>query len=93
MARISSPPAASMFPKGIPHRAVRCEQRRKAVVAAHHHRAGELAADRLDLDPVSGGLKVAHRIPSSSALQCLHDWRSPEALPGPPAGDPGRGCG
>src|SRR5215475_16093287 len=83
MARISSRQAASMLPKGLPYRAVGCEQRRKAVVVAHHHRAGELAADRLDLDPVSGGPKVAHRIPPSSVLQCLHDWRSPEALPGP----------
>jgi hypothetical protein len=47
-----------------PHRAVRREQRRQAVVVAHHHRIGELAAQRLDLDVVGDGVKVAHR--------CLH---------------------
>ena len=35
------------------------EQRRAAVVVVRHHRVGELAAQRLDLDAVSDGLKVA----------------------------------
>src|SRR4029453_1646544 len=48
---------------GDPHRAVGCEQRRRAVVVAHHPRIGELAAQRLDLDAVSDGLQVAHRFP------------------------------
>jgi hypothetical protein len=39
------------------------EQRREAVVVAHHPRVGELAAQRLDLDAISNGLKVAHRFP------------------------------
>ena len=34
-----------------------------AVVVAHHPGVGELAAQRLDLDAVSNGLKVAHRFP------------------------------
>jgi hypothetical protein len=35
---------------GDPHRAVLGEQRRHAIVVAHHHRVGELATQRLDLD-------------------------------------------
>src|SRR6266702_8596158 len=53
---------------GDPHRAVVCKQRRDAVVVAHHRRVGELAAQRLDLDAISDGLKVAHRFPPSSAF-------------------------
>src|SRR5262249_57056759 len=45
-------------------RAVVGEQRRAAVVVVHHRRVGELAAQRLDLDSVSDGLKVAHRFPT-----------------------------
>jgi len=51
---------------GHPQRAVRGEQRRHAVVVAHHRRVGELAAQRLDLDAVSDGLKVTHRVSSLS---------------------------
>ena len=46
---------------GHPQHAVRGEQRREAGAVAHHRRVGELAAQRLDLDPVSDGLKVTHR--------------------------------
>jgi hypothetical protein len=49
-----------------PPRAVRCEQRREAVVVAHHHGVGELAAQRLDLDAICDRLKVAHRAPPRS---------------------------
>ena len=42
-----------------PQRAVGRKQRRGAVVVAHHHRVGELAAQRLDLDAIGDGLKVA----------------------------------
>src|SRR5579875_2756568 len=52
---------------GHPQRAVGCEQRRRAAVVAHHHRVGELAAQRLDLDAVGDRLKVAHRFPPSAA--------------------------
>ena len=61
-------PGADLFPAdeldgdvGHPQRAVRGEQRRHAVVVAHHRRVGELAAQRLDLNAVSDGLKVTHR--------------------------------
>src|SRR5262249_45408681 len=47
--------------RGDPLRAVVCERRRKAVPVAHHQRIGELAAQRLDLEAISDGLKVAHR--------------------------------
>jgi hypothetical protein len=43
---------------GHAQRAVRCEQRRGAIVVAHHRRVGELAAQRLDLDAIGDGLKV-----------------------------------
>src|SRR6266511_5495073 len=45
---------------GHPQRAVQGEQRRKAVVVAHHHRVGELPAQRPDLDAIRDGLKVTH---------------------------------
>ena len=45
----------------------------QAVVVAHHHRVGELAAQRLDLEAISDGLKFAHRFPPLSVLRCLHD--------------------
>jgi hypothetical protein len=48
---------------GHPQRAVGCEQRREAGAVAHHRRVGELAAQRLDLDPVRDGLKITHRFP------------------------------
>src|SRR5262249_46804955 len=51
-----------------PPRVVVCEQRRKAVPVAHHRRIGELAAQRLDLEAISDGLKVAHRCPPLSVL-------------------------
>jgi hypothetical protein len=35
----------------------------QAGAVAHHRRVGELAAERLDLDAVSDGLKVTHRLP------------------------------
>jgi hypothetical protein len=60
---ICSRPTSSTGTFGHPQRAVRREQRREAVVVAHHRRVGELAAQRLDLDAVRDGLKVAHRIP------------------------------
>jgi hypothetical protein len=50
---------------GDPPHSVRSEQRRDAVVVAHHPGVGELAAQRLDLDAVGNGLKVAHRFPPS----------------------------
>ena len=54
-----------------PPRAVLCEQRREAVLVAHHRGVGELAAQRLDLEAVSDGLKVAHRLlPSSAPSGC-----------------------
>jgi hypothetical protein len=53
---------------GHPNRAVVCEQRREAVVVAHHQRVGELAAQRVDLGAISDGLKVAHRF---SSLICV----------------------
>src|SRR5262249_62187897 len=43
--------------------AVRCEQRRHAVVVTHHYRVGELTAQRLDVEAVDDGLKIAHRFP------------------------------
>jgi hypothetical protein len=71
---------------GHPPGAVVGEQRREAVVVAHHSRVGELAAQRLDLDAVSDGLKVAHRVPPLSVLGCLHDWRSSRSVVPPPLG-------
>ena len=60
-------PGADLLPPGElggdfghPQRAVGYKQRRDAVVVAHHHRVGELAPQRLDLDAVSDGLKVTH---------------------------------
>src|SRR5215471_1491170 len=71
-------PGADLFPAGElgadggdpPHGVVR-EQRREAVVIVHHPRVGELAAQRLDLDAVSDGLKIAHRFPCLSSVLCL----------------------
>src|SRR5262245_28931845 len=70
-------PGAALFPAGLlgrgvghPQHAVGCEPRREAGAVAHHRRIGEFAAQRLDLDPVSDGLKVAHLFPPSSVL-CL----------------------
>jgi hypothetical protein len=60
-------PADELLRCGHPPRAVLCEQRREAVLVAHHRGVGELAAQRLDLEAVSDGLKVAHRFPPSSA--------------------------
>ena len=40
-------------------------------MVVHHHRVGELAAQRLDLDAVSDGLKVAHRFPCLPSVLCL----------------------
>jgi len=57
-----------MRTSGIRTRAVVCEQRREAVVVAHHQRVGELAAQRVDLGAISDGLKVAHRF---SSLICV----------------------
>jgi hypothetical protein len=61
-------PGADLFPADEfdgdvrhPQRAVRGEQGRHAIVVAHHCRVGELAAQRLDLDAVSDGLKITHR--------------------------------
>jgi hypothetical protein len=66
-------PGADLLPAGQlggdvghPQRAARCEQRREAGAVAHHRRVGELAGQRLDLDTVSDGLKVTHRVPPSS---------------------------
>ena len=63
-------PGADLLPSGElgvdggdPPHAVRCEQRREAVVVVHHLRVDGLAAQRLDLDAVSDGLDVAHRFP------------------------------
>ena len=58
---------------GDPPRAVLREQRREAVLVAHHHRVGELAAQRLDLEAISDGLKVAHRflLPVLQRCWCL----------------------
>src|ERR671919_1933962 len=64
---------------GDSHRAVLCEQRREAVVVAHHHRVGELTAQRLDLDAVSNGLKVAHRFPPC-LLRYPHDRRAAASM-------------
>jgi hypothetical protein len=50
---------------GDPPHGVLCEQRREAVVVAQHPRVGELATQRLDLDAIGDGLKVAHRFPPS----------------------------
>src|SRR5262249_19659854 len=69
-------PGADLLPAGElgvdggdPPHAVGCEQRREAVVVAHHPRVGELAAQRLDLGAVGGGLKVAHWVsPSVSSI-------------------------
>ncbi len=56
------------------------------VVVAHHPRVGELAAQRLDLEAISDGLKFAHRFPPLSVLRCLHDWRSsPKRKARPPS--------
>jgi hypothetical protein len=49
-----------------PQRAVRREQRRQALVVAHHGGVGELAAQRLDLDAVGDGCKVGHGSSSPS---------------------------
>jgi len=38
------------------------EQRREAIVVAHHERIGELAAQCFDLEAIGDGLKVAHRV-------------------------------
>jgi len=60
-------PGADLLPAGElggdggdPPDAVRCKQRREAVVVVHHLRVGELAPQRLDLDAVGDGLKVTH---------------------------------
>lgn len=47
---------------------------REAVVVAHHRRVGELAAQRLDLDAISNGLKVAHRFPPCHIEQVTAAW-------------------
>jgi hypothetical protein len=55
-ARISSRPVELGVARGNPPHAVRCEQRREAVVVVHHLRVDGIAAQRLHLDPVSDGL-------------------------------------
>ena len=65
---------------GDPHRAIGCEQRRDAVVVAHHRRIGELAAQRLDLDAVSYGLKgrssvSSHGRPRAAGGLAARQWR------------------
>ena len=81
-ARISSRLSNSTLMWGIRH-AVLCEQRREAVVVAHHRRVGELAAQRLDLDAIRDGLKVAHRVPPRHIEQVPAGWTwcSPSLLP------------
>jgi hypothetical protein len=51
---------------GHPHHRVLGEQRGEAVVVAHHHGVGVLAAQRLDLDTVAEVLTIVHRF-----LLCL----------------------
>src|SRR5262249_19818051 len=61
-------PGADLLPAGQlhwdvghPQRAVVGEQRREASAVAHHHSVGILAAQSLNLNTVSDGLKVTHR--------------------------------
>src|SRR5690349_21689984 len=61
---------------GDPHYAVAGEQRREAVMVVHHHRVGELAAQRLDLDAVSDGLRVAHWFPAFQPSSVLRGSRA-----------------
>src|SRR6266704_3035159 len=66
-----------------PPRAVLCEQRRETVVVTHHHRVGELTAQRLDLHAISDGLKVAHRfLPRLRCGTCTTDG-PPKRFPEP----------
>ncbi len=59
--RVCSRLTASALMSGIRTAPSWVNQRRHAVVAAHHHRVGELATRHLDLDAVSDSLNVAHR--------------------------------
>jgi hypothetical protein len=54
-----------------PHRTVLYKQRCQAVVVAHRRRVGALGAQRLDLDAISDGLKVAHRLALSGTAPAL----------------------
>jgi hypothetical protein len=59
---------------GIRNTPVGGEQRREAVIVAHHRRVGELAAQRLDLDAVRDGLNVTHRLPPCHIEQVTAAW-------------------
>ncbi|HEY7276508.1 MAG TPA: hypothetical protein VH594_11130 [Trebonia sp.] len=80
-------PGADLLPAGQlsgdvghPQHAVGREQRREAGAVAHHRRVGELAAQRLDLDPVSDGLKVTHRfLPHLLCLCCGNSFSGSRA--------------
>jgi hypothetical protein len=67
---------------GIRH-AVLCEQRREAVVVAHHRGVGELAVQRVESRRDPHGLKVAHRVPPCHIEQVTAGWTwcSPSLLP------------
>jgi hypothetical protein len=66
-ARISSRPTSSTLPSGIRHAPswVNSDAKRSQ---SHHRRVGELAAQRLDLEAISDGLRVAYRFPPLSVL-------------------------
>jgi hypothetical protein len=49
-------------------------------VVAHHHSIGELAAQRLDLEAISEGLKVGRRFPPLSVFG-LCDWPAAGSWP------------
>jgi hypothetical protein len=61
-ARISSRLTASALMWGIRTTPSSANSDAKALVVAHHHRVGELAAQRLDLGAISDVLKVVHRV-------------------------------
>jgi hypothetical protein len=57
-----------------PLHAVVGEQRREAVVVAHHRGVGELAAQCPDLGAVSGGLKCVRKPALAGAACVLGHW-------------------
>src|SRR3954468_12758908 len=66
---------------GHPHRAVLCKQRGQAIVVTHHHRVGELGAQRFDLDAISDGLKVAHHRMARLSVSWVSNTASPRIIP------------
>jgi hypothetical protein len=65
---------------GDPHHGVVGEQRHEPVQVAHHRRVGELAAKRLDLDPVGDSLQIAHGFLRARWPVCFFSSTTTQAL-------------